>query len=50
MRTGKYKYVRYKDYDTYIRAGWLPIADLGLPHGEYSLLMWLCALSCKESR
>lgn len=41
-RTGTFRYVRWQDIDTMHRAGWMVVADLGVPHGAYSCLMWQC--------
>lgn len=42
IRTGLFRYVRIKDVDTFCRYGWMVVADLGVPHNQWSLLMWHC--------
>ena len=38
-----FKYVSWSDLDDFLRCGWLPIADLGMPHGQWSFLCeWRC--------
>jgi hypothetical protein len=41
-RTGWFRYVTYSQIDAYHKAGWMIVADLGLPHSNYALLMWAC--------
>lgn len=41
-RTGQFRYVRWQDVDAFHRDGWMVVADLGVPHGEYAVLMWRC--------
>jgi len=45
-RLGWFKYVKYSDIEIFHRVGWMVVADLGLPHSEYSVLMWHC--DCTE--
>jgi hypothetical protein len=42
IRTGTFKYVIYARVEDYHRRGWMIVADLGLPHSNYSVLMWRC--------
>lgn len=38
-----FRYVAWQQFDDYLRLGWLPVADLGSPHNEWSVLcQWLC--------
>lgn len=46
IRTGLFRYVRLKDVDTFCRDGWMAVADLGIPHNAWSILMWHC--ECEE--
>ena len=34
-----FRYVRHADVPRFIAAGWEHAADLGVPHGEWSVLM-----------
>jgi hypothetical protein len=40
--TGAFHYVRWDDIETFHKRGWMVIADLGHPHGQYAVLMWRC--------
>jgi len=42
IRTGLFLYVRYEDIGKKEREGWMVIGNLGLPHSNYSVLMWRC--------
>ena len=42
IRTGLFKYVIHSKVEEYHRQGWMIVADLGQPHGYYSVLMWHC--------
>lgn len=42
IRTGLFRYVRLQDVDTFYRYGWMWVADLGIPHNQWSVLMWHC--------
>lgn len=46
IRIGLFRYVRLKDVDTFHRYGWMAVADLGIPHNAWSVLMWHC--ECEE--
>lgn len=46
IRTGLFRYVRLKDVDTFCSYGWMVVADLGIPHNAWSILMWHC--ECEE--
>jgi hypothetical protein len=42
-REGTYHYVRWPEVEAWLRLGWMPAADLGPTHGEWStLLYWAC--------
>lgn len=42
-RLRTFRYVSWNDLEDYLRLGWLPAADLGPTHGEWSTLCeWLC--------
>lgn len=52
-RTGLFRYVVYARIDDYHRQGWMVVGDLGVPHNNYSVLMWRasdagCA-ACREA-
>ncbi len=41
--TRTYHFVPWLYLDDWLRLGWLPVADLGPTHGEWSCLcQWLC--------
>ena len=42
IRTGLFKYVIHSKVEEYHQQGWMIVADLGQPHGYYSVLMWHC--------
>lgn len=42
IRTGTFRYVSWDRLDDYLRMGWWPVADLGLTHGQWSVLCWHC--------
>lgn len=42
IRTGLFKYVPAAKVDAFHRNGWMSVADLGLTHGQWSILMWHC--------
>ncbi|MCA0401307.1 MAG: hypothetical protein LCH38_10885 [Proteobacteria bacterium] len=42
MRTGLFRYVRFRDLPEYFRRGWMIAADLGPTHGQWSVLCWHC--------
>lgn len=46
--TGVFQYVRKGDVAERLDEGWKHAADLGVPHGQYSVLMWWCCGDCKE--
>jgi hypothetical protein len=38
-----FHYATWSQLDDYLRLGWLPVADLGQPHGQWATLCeWLC--------
>lgn len=41
-RTGLFRYVRHSDMHAHLVAGWMPVADLGDHHGQWSVLCWHC--------
>lgn len=41
-RVGLFRYVRHSQVDAYHARGWMIAADLGRPHGQWSVLMWHC--------
>lgn len=41
-----FRYVRLQDVDTFCSYGWMAVADLGIPHNAWSILMWHC--ECEE--
>jgi hypothetical protein len=44
-----FRYVLWHRLPDYLALGWLPVADLGPTHGEWSTLCeWLCACRCVE--
>jgi len=45
-RVGTYRYIPWTRFEEFMRRGWLPVADLGPVHGEWSFLAWHC--SCEE--
>lgn len=47
-RTGILAYVRNADVADRLDNGWRYAADLGVPHGSYSVLMWWCCGDCKD--
>lgn len=46
--TGHFRYQRRADVADRLNDGWRYVADLGVPHGLWSVLMWFCDASCKE--
>ena len=42
IRTGLFRYCRWRDLPAYERAGWMFVADLGPTHGQWSCLIWRC--------
>jgi hypothetical protein len=43
MKHQYFRYVRHENIADYERLGWLVVAELHPPHGQYSVLMqWLC--------
>jgi hypothetical protein len=48
VRTGLFKYVRYKDIEWHHKRGWMIVANLGTPHNEFSVLMWRCYCALTE--
>jgi hypothetical protein len=46
--TGVFDYVRKGDVAERMAGGWKFARELGVPHGEYSVLMWFCCGDCKE--
>lgn len=42
VRTGLFRFVPWDQLDSYHRRGWMAVADLGLTHGFWSVLMWRC--------
>lgn len=47
IRTGTFRYVAYDQLDEFHRRGWMAVADLGLTHGQWSVLCWRC--DCPEA-
>lgn len=45
---GVFDYARKGDIAERMNDGWKFVRDLGVPHGEYSVLMWFCCGDCKE--
>jgi hypothetical protein len=46
-----YRYVRWNRLADYLHLGWLPVADLGAYHGQWSVLCeWKCNCPCAEPR
>ncbi len=44
-----FRYVTWPRLPDYLALGWLPVADLGHPLDQYSLLCeWLCSCKCVE--
>lgn len=43
-----FRYVRHGDVDAFMARGWWTVAPLGLPHGEFSVLMQAC--QCEAAR
>lgn len=43
---GMFRYVRLDDVADRMNDGWRYVADLGMPHGQYSVLMWWCCGDC----
>lgn len=46
IRTGLFRYVTWAKLDAFLRRGWVPVADLGNPHGQFAVLCWHC--DCDE--
>lgn len=46
--TGVFEYVRKGDVADRMDDCWKFVRDLGVPHGQYSVLMWWCCGDCKE--
>ena len=42
VRTGLFRYVRWKDVDAFMAKGWMMVSELGPVHGAWSVLMWHC--------
>lgn len=42
IRTGTFSYVPWDNIEDHHRKGWMVVADLGLTHGQFSVLMWRC--------
>lgn len=49
IRTGLFRYVVYAKIDDYHRQGWMVVGDLGVPHNNYSVLMWKCDCNLQEA-
>jgi hypothetical protein len=46
---GIFRFVTWDRLADYERLGWLPVADLGHYHGQWSVLCeWLCDCRCVE--
>jgi hypothetical protein len=46
MKDGIFHFVRIHEAPLWERAGWIFVDDLGVTHGEWSVLMrWLCECS-----
>jgi hypothetical protein len=46
-----YRYVIWPRLPDYLALGWLPVADLGGYHGQWSYLCeWLCSCPMKEPK
>lgn len=46
IRTGLFRYVAWHRIDEFHRLGWMVVTDLGLTHGQWSVLMWRCGEEC----
>jgi hypothetical protein len=46
VRTGLFRYLPYARLDAFLSRGWMPVADLGQTHGQWSVLGWRC--DCPE--
>jgi hypothetical protein len=42
VRTGLFRYVAWDRVDEFHRRGWMVVSDLGLAHGQFSVLAWHC--------
>jgi hypothetical protein len=42
IRTGLFRYARHADIEHLLGMGWMPVADLGSTHGQWSHLLWAC--------
>jgi hypothetical protein len=41
-RTGLFRFVPYSRIAEFMSRGWMPVADLGRTHGQWSVLCWHC--------
>jgi len=46
--TGIFRYIRTSEVADRLDQGWRYAADLGVPHGQWSVLMWFCDGSCND--
>lgn len=48
MLSGIFRYARLHEVADRLDQGWRYAADLGLPHGNWSVLMWWCCGDCVD--
>ena len=46
--TGIFRYMRLQDVADRLNDGWRYVAELGIPHNRWSVLMWWCCGDCLD--